>query len=253
MTYDDNYYRNCLLCAVKIAMSLGATSIFEGCSLFVDSSIPTSQKLGTSVAMITGIVLALITDVSDMQNDTVWLPLQPSLLAKRIASKFIQIKPTGSVQFSDLELQLSAIFIGKPSSMYFRKTQIDDSDMHEFGQIAVREFPSNPNLLYMETVPGASKMKENIAKLKTVLEFRLFLRSIGCKDVQKSKTITEIISSVGMTLEELRIALKDKFDNKNYPKSTVEETMGLEMIELVSDIPFASQTLEAIFTVNPFQ
>lgn len=253
MAYDDNYYRNCLLCAVKIAMSLGATDIFEGRLLLVDSSIPTFQKLGTSLAMITSIVLALISDVSEMQTDTVWLPIQPSLLSKRIVGKFLQIKPSSNTTVSDFELQLAAYFIGKPSCIYFRKQVLDDEDTSEFSKIKVTELASNPALLYMETVPGASKMKENISKLKTVLEFRLFLKAIGHPDPTKSKTISEILKTMGVTVDDLRLALKEKFDDRNYTKASVEETMAIECIELVSDIPYASQTLESIFAVNPFQ
>jgi hypothetical protein len=253
MSYDDNYYRNCLLCAVKIAVSLGADGVFDGRLLLIDSSIPTFQKLGTSLAMVTAIVLALLADVSDMQNDSVWLPLQPSRLAKRIASKFTQIKPANSLPMAQLELQLGAYFGGKAGSLFFRRPEKINEEEDEYTEFVTKELPSDPRVLYMETIPGASKMKENISRIKTILEYRIFLRALGLKDVAKPITITQAAKLIGHSLEDLRIALKEQFDNKSYTKSNIEETMDLECIELISDIPYAVQVLESIFALNPFQ
>lgn len=253
MSYDDNYYRNCLLCAVKIAASLAGESVFEGRLLFVDSAIPTYQKLGTSLAMVTAIVLALLADVSDMQNDTVWLPLQPDRLAKRIAAKFSQIKPAGSVFIPELEMQLGGYLGGKAGCICFRRPETEEEEPEDENHLLLKEFPSNPALIYMETVPGASKIKENINRVKTILEYRLFLKALGMQDVAKPITITEAGKLMGLSLEDLRIALKEKFDDRNYTKTSVEETMDLECIEVVSDIPYAAQVLESIFAVNPYQ
>lgn len=257
MAYDDNYYRNCVLCGVKVALSI-SPNIFDGRVLLIDSSIPTFQKLGTSLAMITAIAVGLLADTSEMSNDEVWLPLQLGQLAKRLGHKLSQIKPMQLHDRQALDLRLAALFAGKQNTLCF-EARLDvggppEGDcLSDFARLAVRELPTAPALLYMETVPGASKIKENINKLKTILEFRLFLKAIGYQEFSKCKTISEVMRTMATSLDDLRIALKEKFDDRSYTKASVEETMNVECIELVSDIAYASQTLESIFAVNPYQ
>lgn len=47
--------------------------------------------------------------------------------------------------------------------------------------------------------------------------------------------------------------MEDSFDNKTYTKSKVEEVMNIDLIELLFDIPYSSQVIESIFTLNPYQ
>lgn len=254
MNYDDDYYKNCILCAVKTVVSLGFENIFSGFRILVDSSIPTSQKLGTSLAMITGIVLSLIVDTREMTDNHIWIPLQPHRLAKRLISKFSKIKQPGTYNNDDLEIQLASYFYGKDNSILFRKPADDDqSEMEEDELFCTKEILSEPVLLYMEAVPGSSKMKENIIKVKSLIEYRVFLKSMGLTDVAKDIKISEVLRLLQTSSSELRYQLGQKFDNKTYTKASVEETMGISFIELVQDVPYATHVIESIFAINPYE
>ena len=203
--------------------------------------------------MVTSLVLALIVDTREMSDDNIWIPLQPAKLAKRIISRFSQIKPSGTINNEDLELAIAAYFTNRSGCVCFRRSTNPDEPFDEDEFVVSKEIPSNPGIIYMETVPGSSKIKENIARLKLILEFRIFLKSLGVTEVTKPLKISDIGKNMGISLDDMRIILREKFDNRNYTKPSVEETMNLQFIELVSDIPYASQVLESIFVVNPYQ
>lgn len=256
MGFDDNYYRNCVLCGMKSASALGNTELFSsGYRLLIDSSIPTSQKLGTSLAIITAITIALISDTSEMVDNSVWLPLQPSKIAKRIIHTFCKIKQQGTYNVEDMEMQLATYFHGKQNSILFKRPMPfdDQSEIDDVEPYVSKEILSAPGLIYMETVPGSSKTKENITRIKILLEFRLFLRAIGIQDVTKVQKVGDIHKYFSASTEELRYQLSEKFDNRIYTKDSVEETMSIDMIDLLQDIPYASQVLDSIFAVSPYQ
>lgn len=55
------------------------------------------------------------------------------------------------------------------------------------------------------------------------------------------------------TIEELKDLTKENFENQDYTISSIEETMGLRLSQLVGDIPAGQETLDAIFSLNPFK
>lgn len=234
---------------------MGFDHLFEGHRLLVDSSIPTFQKLGTSLAMVTSIVLSLIVDVREMTDNNIWIPLQPHKLARRILSKFSKIKQPGTYSLEELELQIACFFYGKENSILFKRPiEEEQSEMDEDDdQFISKELLSEPALIYMEAVPGSSKMKENLIKVKTLLEYRVFLKSVGLTDVVKDIRIADALKLLSTSTSELRHQLGEKFDDRNYTKVSVEETMEINMIELVTDIPYATHVLESIFAINPYE
>lgn len=205
--------------------------------------------------MITAIVISLIADTREMTEDCVWLPLQPDKIARRVIHNFCKIKQSGTYCQEEMELQMSAYFHARENCLLFRKpTATDDqSEMEEGEAFVTKEILSAPGIIYMETVPGSSKTKENIIRVKTLLEFRVFLKALGIPDVTKIQKVQDLLNMLGATTEELRYKLSEKFDSRIYTKASVEDTMDIDMLDLMQDVPYTSQVLDAIFSINPYQ
>mgnify|MGYP002138726017 CR=1 FL=1 len=252
LNYDDHIYKNYVMCAMKVVLSLDVETIYDGTLLLIDSNIPAGQKLGTSLALVTAIVLALLANTKDISKEKSTVRVPAHVLVEKIISKLELIKEDGSFKVEEARHSLLAYFYNQPDSLYCPVILEDEPalDLHRYKP---KEFPSAPCLIFMETVAGASRMKENLTKAKFLLEYRIFLKTIGVDPTSKSKSLLDILSTYHYTVEDLKKFLEDSFDNKTYTKSKVEEVMNIDLIELLFDIPYSSQVIESIFTLNPYQ
>ena len=104
----------------------------------------------------------------------------------------------------------------------------------------------------METVPGSSKIKENLARVKALLEYRLFLSAVGVSNFEKNSRLDEICSFYGYKPNDLRELLNQSYDSRSYSKKEIEETMNIHLLDLIPDVAYGSQVIDSIFSLNPF-
>lgn len=257
-----------MVCAIKICISLGVEIMFNGTCVLIDSTIPTGQKLGTTSSILTALVLAFMISPKKVQEDgRARLPVFPDRLIERIISKLEKIKDDTDFHKEELELSLAGMFFSKKGCISFRQkpslevqvqpgeealNQSQDTNQQQKTQLVSKSFLEEVSVIYMESVAGSSKSKENIQKVKTLLEYRLFLAALGVREYTKSPNLASLSELVKLNTEELLTQLHVHFEDKNYYKSDIERTMSLELISLMSDIPFSSQIVENIFTLNPY-
>jgi hypothetical protein len=241
--------------------------MFNGTCVLFDSTIPTGQKLGTTSSILTALILAfMVSPKKVLEEGRARLPVFPDRLIERALTKLEKIRDDTNFHKEDLEFSLATYFYGQSGAISFRNILPTDqitppgddplNQSQETGpsrqQVINKSFLDEMSVIYMESVAGSSKSKENIQKVKTLLEYRLFLAAIGVRDYTKSPNLESLMCQLKLNNEELLTLLQTHFEDKNYYKSDIERTMSLDLISLMSDIPFSSQIVENIFTLNPF-
>ncbi len=259
-----------LICAVKIAEQIVGKSIYKGMCLFINSNAPTGQRLGMSLALVTALVLAMIVDKPDNINTDnmisgnthtgdkgleVSLPLSHEALIDLILSKYQIIRDQSTYKYKDLQMSMLAYFRNKWGCLFVETgeaTQSNETEINE-NTFEPKEITKRPGIVYMETVSGSSKIKENLIRVKSLLEYKLFLYAIGVHNPEGKKIrLHNVCQTYGYSAEDLRRLLEESFDNRAYTKKEIEETMKLDLFSLVSDVPYASQSMDSIFSLNPY-
>lgn len=221
--------------------------IFSGVCLFVCSNIPSGQKLGSSLALVTSLVLALMTHHQSSNDKMIVIPASEDSLIERIIGMMEKLGEEGAFNKQKAKLALYAYFKSRADSIHYWEGP------PEKGGCVSKVFSEPPGLLYMETVPGSSRIKENLQRVKSLLEYRLFLHALGIQDFGRFNDISEVLKVFEYSIEDLVNMLGQNYDNKMYTKKEIEETMDIALISLVRDVPYASQVLESIFSLHPFQ
>lgn len=239
-----------------MVLSFGIENIFDGRCLLVDSNIPTGQKLNTSLALATAIVISLMSQYKSTTDSSTSnksaapvLPFSSDKIIDRIISKISKIKDDNSFNVNAAKFSLLSYFNCKPGCV-FSSTLDPNSGKQNY---SCKEILSNPSLIYMETIAGASKSKEQVQKLKMLLEYRLFLRVLQIDNFKNLPHLMEIMKVKNFSNEDMVRVLEDNFDNKRYLKKDIEETMGISLVNLVPDFPYAAQLLDSIFSLNPYE
>lgn len=241
--YDENRHRNIVVCAAKVLLSFGFTNTFDGLKLFVDSTIPSHNKMNTTLSIILGIVIAGMAEGTDLQGKSGALKYPFDKIVERILLKYEKINDDDAFDRESAQLSLMAccqlekgcVFSKLPDGSYFSKP-IDQPY----------------KLMLLQVVGGSSKTKEKVRRIKMLIEWRLFLHSIGI-DYNKHKKVKDIIDSTQYSIEEMKQLVSDNFENKEYLIKAVEESMNLSIVSLLNDIPFAMTSIDSIFCIEPFK
>lgn len=259
MNYEENHsYSNIIICCVKIAEQLVGKSVYNGLCLFINSTAPTGQRLGMTLAMVTALVLAMITKKPDNQQEQLEISLAASheAIIDLILSKYQIVRDRSIYRYEELQMAMLAYFRNQPGCIFVESKPSAVTNAEEEREGAIyqsKELPSRPGVIYMETVSGSSKIKENLIRVKSLLEYRLFLHAIGIQNISsKQPRLQDVCHTYGYSAEDLRRLLDESFDNRAYTKKEIEETMKVDLINLVSEVPYASQSMDSIFSLNPF-
>ena len=115
------------------------------------------------------------------------------------------------------------------------------------------DFPEEKSLLFINSMRRASKIQDRTIYIKKLVEFRLFLFSIGVSDFSESDNFLAFMDKHGYTPQSLTALNKENFDNRSYTIDAIEENMDLKLISFMKDIPYSSTVLESIFSLNPYK
>lgn len=181
------------------------------------------------------------------------MAVSPEKLIDRILSKFSKIKDPKNFRPDQALLSLQSYFYSQENCLWSPTAKKD--------QFEARKFLDPPAILYTETVTGSSKIKENLQKVKYILEVRIAVKAFAENsssppkdpeiDYTKFKSFQDVLDYFNFSIEDCRRALEECFEDRVYTRREIEEGMKLDFITITSDIPYASQTIESIFGVAP--
>ena len=154
-----------------------------------------------SAALITALVLALISSKDNITGNTLTLPINSNKFIDTVLSRYNIIRDQVTYTFESLQMSLLAYFNNKPGCLYIEDTNESKQEERKYKS---KELLSSPCVIYMETVPGSSKIKENLGRVKALMEYRLFLSAIGVSSFEKNSRLDEISGFYGYKPNDLR-------------------------------------------------
>ena len=245
-TYEDNSkYKNMLVCAYKTLLSLEETNMF-GMNLYIDTMTPAIDGTMVDVSTILGVVLGCLVREGEIgaDSDTHMYCHDLQKVVDRVVHKFDTIKDDNSYVHSDVMLHLNAC-IGMNEGCMFMLDSHSNSYVN-------KQFDDRFSLMLCPVVGGLSKTKDNIRKARMLLEYRLFLHSIGIHEYAKYHKVEDVLLFKNCSLEDLKQMVTDNYENKAYTVKDIEEGLEISLGSLLDDVPFSNNILSGIFSLNVY-
>lgn len=232
---EENNYMNLLLAGYKAALYESFVVTPKGLQIFISSNIPTKNGFASSSALILGMCIT-------------------TLVANNLAKKLYQ-----ESMFENLVKYEKMISPQTLWTYHFSSMLLNNNDcVMPTNEKKTLELPKKFNFIIANTLTPTpmlfvSGQRQNKRLVECRIGLCMLMKKLEMKDFTRMKSLGELQDALGYDSEEMVQILQEAVEKRAYRSEEVEKIFGTQLMNLVSDIPYANTVLEMNKEYNPHE